>query len=160
MTMIRLFFISAAVGGLVLIAACAHTDKKERVSLPASHPQTLPQGEVDCSECHTDQIKGILKPYESFSHSEPFVRNHRFYSERDDRLCAVCHARSFCNDCHVNEVEMKPSIKYGYRPDRDFMHRGDYLTRHQIDGKIDPTGCYRCHGRSNNEKCVACHRMP
>jgi hypothetical protein len=27
-----------------------------------------------------------------------------------------------------------------------------------IDGKTDPTSCYRCHGRSNNEQCVACHR--
>jgi hypothetical protein len=27
-----------------------------------------------------------------------------------------------------------------------------------IDGKIDPASCYRCHGRTNNEQCVQCHR--
>jgi hypothetical protein len=27
-----------------------------------------------------------------------------------------------------------------------------------IEGKIDPTSCYRCHGRANNEKCIVCHR--
>ncbi|KAF0215019.1 MAG: hypothetical protein FD174_4259, partial [Geobacteraceae bacterium] len=31
-------------------------------------------------------------------------------------------------------------------------------TRHKIDGKTDPTGCYRCHGRTNNEQCLVCHR--
>lgn len=158
---LRMFMVAAAITALGVIAACSHIEKqKAQPSLPASHPQELEPGRADCGECHTDEVKGILRPYEAFSHTRIFVRNHRLYAERDDRLCAVCHARSFCNDCHVNEVEMKPSIKYGYRPDREFMHRGDYLTRHRVDGKIDPGSCYQCHGRTNNEKCVACHRFP
>jgi hypothetical protein len=29
---------------------------------------------------------------------------------------------------------------------------------HRIEGKLDPASCYRCHGRANNERCVACHK--
>jgi hypothetical protein len=36
-------------------------------------------------------------------------------------------------------------------------HRGNYVTMHKIDGKVDPASCYRCHGRGNNERCMSCH---
>lgn len=157
MTGYRLFVYGAVAAGLMTLTACGYIFSQEK-SIPASHEYALGEGVVACTECHQDELKGAMKPYESFNHSPLFVKNHRYYASRDDRLCATCHAGSFCNDCHTNEVEMKPSIKYGYRPDRDFMHRGDFLTRHKIDGKIDPVSCYRCHGRSNNEQCVVCHR--
>ena len=159
MTSSKLFICSALLTGVLVMAACSHIFSTEG-SLPASHPYALADGRVACSECHEDQIKGILKPYAAFSHTPVFVRDHRLYASRDERLCASCHAGSFCNDCHANEVEMKPSTKYGFRPDRELVHRGDYLTRHKIDGKIDPASCYRCHGRNNNEQCLACHRLP
>lgn len=128
-------------------------------SLPASHPEALSAGQqVSCAECHEDQQKGTLKPYDSFSHTRSFVKNHRFYAASDDRLCATCHKVSFCSDCHTNKVEMKPSLRYGNRPDREMQHRGNFLTLHKIEGKLDPASCYRCHGRGNDERCVACHR--
>jgi hypothetical protein len=38
-------------------------------------------------------------------------------------------------------------------------HRGDYVTRHRIDGRIDPTACFRCHGSPKRAKlCASCHR--
>ncbi len=127
--------------------------------LPATHPQALALGQqVDCAECHEDQQKGSMKAFNSFSHTPSFIKNHRFYAASDDRLCSTCHKSSFCNDCHTNKVEMKPSIRYGNRPDREFQHRGNYITLHKIEGKLDPASCYRCHGRANNERCVACHK--
>jgi len=115
-------------------------------------------GRVDCNECHEDEIRGVLKPYASFKHTHDFVKHHRLYAAREERLCARCHAGSFCNDCHANELEIKPPIKLGDRPDRELIHRGDYLSLHKIDGKLDPASCYRCHGRTNNEKCIVCHK--
>jgi hypothetical protein len=53
---------------------------------------------------------------------------------------------------------MMPSTKMADRPDRIAPHREGYLVLHRMDGKIDPTSCYKCHGRANNEKCQACHR--
>ena len=157
MTPVKLLIPIVLLVVLVSVTACSHLFSSEQ-SLPAAHPEALGEGRVSCSECHEDQIKGILKPYESFNHTTVFVREHRLYAARDARLCGVCHASSFCNDCHARQIEMKPSVKLGNRPDRDLIHRGDYLTRHQIDGKVDPTSCYRCHGRANNDKCITCHR--
>ena len=146
-----------ALTGLILgLAACAQMSAIPVV--PAYHPESLAAGQqVSCSECHEDQQKGTMKPFSAFNHSVSFVKNHRFYAASDDRLCATCHKGSFCNDCHTNQVEMKPSTRYGYRPDREMPHRGNFMTLHKIEGKLDPAGCYRCHGRSNNERCVACH---
>jgi len=142
---------------LFLLAACARMNTI--YNLPESHPEALAVGQqVNCLECHEDQQKGTLKSFAAFSHSPVFVKNHRFYAQSDDRLCASCHKRSFCADCHTSQVEMKPSVKYGYRPDREMPHRGNYLTIHKIEGKVDPASCYRCHGRGNNERCMICHR--
>ncbi len=140
----------------VILAACAQM--KALPSLPESHPEELAAGPVSCSECHQDEQRGTMKAFGAFNHSPSFVRNHRFYASGDDRLCAACHKGSFCADCHTNKVEMKPSLKYGYRPDRTMQHRGNFLTLHKIEGKLDPASCYRCHGRTNNERCVTCHR--
>ena len=141
---------------LLTLAACAQMQALP--SLPASHPEALVVGQqVDCSECHDDQAKGTLRAIPVFSHTPIFVKNHRFYAATDDRLCATCHKASFCADCHTNQVEMKPSLKYGNRPDREMPHRGNFLTLHKIEGKLDPASCYRCHGRADNERCVACH---
>ena len=148
--------ILALAGVLVILAACAQL--KALPSLPASHPEELAAGPVSCSECHQDEQRGTMKAFNSFNHSPSFVKSHRFYASSDDRLCATCHKGSFCADCHTNKVEMKPSIKYGNRPDRTLQHRGNFLTLHKIEGKLDPASCYRCHGRTNNERCVTCHR--
>ena len=150
-------FPALALAGLIMIlAACAQM--KVIPGLPASHPESLAEGQqVSCAECHEDQQKGTMKAFDAFSHTPSFVKNHRFYASSDERLCSSCHKSSFCNDCHANQVEMKPSVKYGYRPDRDMPHRGNYVTMHKIDGKVDPASCYRCHGRGNNERCMSCH---
>jgi hypothetical protein len=143
----------ALAGLMVILAACA------QMGLPASHPEALVAGQqVSCAECHEDQQKGTLKAYNAFSHSYTFVRNHRFYASSDERLCSTCHKSSFCNDCHTNQVEMKPSLKNGNRPDLTTPHRGNFATMHKIEGKLDPASCYRCHGRANNERCISCHR--
>lgn len=144
-------------GLIVILAACARM--KAIPVLPAYHPEALAVGQqVDCSECHEDRQTGTLKAFGAFSHSPVFVKNHRFYAASDDRLCSSCHKSSFCSDCHTNRVEMKPSLKYGHRPDRELQHRGNFITLHKIEGKLDPDSCYRCHGRANNERCLACHR--
>lgn len=152
-----LFPILALIGLFFMLAACARM--QAITSQPVSHPQALTIGQqADCSECHQDQQKGTLKPLEAFTHTPAFVKNHRFYAQSNDQLCSSCHKTSFCSDCHTNRVEMKPSLKYGNRPDRDLPHRGDFMTLHKIEGKVDPASCYRCHGRGNNDRCVACHQ--
>ncbi len=158
MRVLTLLFPPLVLAGLLLVlAACAQM--KALPGMPASHPEALTIGQqVNCGECHEDQQKGTMKAFNTFNHTPVFVKNHRFYAASDDRLCSTCHKRSFCNDCHTNKVEIKPSVRYGNWPDRDMPHRGNFMTLHKIEGKLDPASCYRCHGRANNDRCAACHR--
>lgn len=150
-------FIFTLMALTITLAACAQF--KASPGLPPYHPETLTAGQqVSCSECHDDQQKGTLKSLPSFNHTLAFVKNHSLYAANDDRLCALCHKSSFCNDCHTNKGEMNPATKYGYRPDREMPHRGNYMTVHKIEGKLDPASCYRCHGRANNYSCNNCHK--
>ncbi|MBI5656319.1 MAG: cytochrome C [Geobacter sp.] len=143
---------------LVALTACSQ-NISPRPALPAvGHPEPLPQGRPICSDCHEVPMKDSLKSYAVLDHTATFVKDHRFAAASEAGTCAVCHKESFCNECHANYVEVKPSTLHGDRPDRDLPHRGDYLSRHKVDGRLDPASCYRCHGRTNNEKCVTCHR--
>lgn len=143
--------------GLGIMMACGLISPE--ASFAATHPQELGAGRPVCSECHGDDaIKGTAKAYGSFDHTGTFVKDHRLQAGQDSGTCAACHAQSFCADCHGGKVPMKPATRFGNRPDLDTPHRGDYMTLHKVEGRIDPSGCYRCHGRANNDKCQVCHR--
>ncbi|MBI5740791.1 MAG: cytochrome C [Nitrospirae bacterium] len=118
-------------------------------SLQKTHPVEVEK--PVCSQCHTDQ-------YAAMEHTTDFSVRHKFYATQRQQACNLCHRESFCNDCHANKEELKPSDKYKDAPERFLPHRGDYLTQHMIDGKINPAMCFKCHGRKNNERCRACHR--
>jgi hypothetical protein len=140
-------FIFAMLGGMltVILFACAQT-----ASIARKHPQEI-LGMPLCSECHTDWRA-------SLDHGSDYIKRHKFYASQRQQACNACHAESFCADCHANKEEMKPSDKFKDTPERTLPHRGDYLTQHKIDGKINPASCFPCHGRQNNERCKACHR--
>jgi hypothetical protein len=138
------------------VAACAPFSGK--ASIPSSHPEKLPTGRPVCSDCHAEnQSVAGAKGYDAFNHDANFVANHRVIAGQNNRVCAVCHAESFCADCHAVKSEIKPATMFGNRPDREQIHQGDYITQHRFDGRADPTGCYSCHGRLNNDTCRQCH---
>jgi hypothetical protein len=93
-----------------------------------------------CSNCHPDERRDL-------DHSSDFYIKHRFIASQKDILCQSCHVSSFCADCHSNKEEIKPSDKFKELPERPMPHRGDYITQHKIDGKINPALCMKCHGR-------------
>ena len=134
---------TAIIAGLLF--ACATT-----ASLPAKHPLEV-QGMPLCSDCHTDGRT-------SLDHRQDWNSRHKFQAAQQQRTCELCHAQSFCADCHANKEELKPSDKYKDAPQRTMPHRGDYLNQHKIDGKVNPASCMKCHGRQNNERCRSCHR--
>lgn len=147
----------AATFVLGLLTACSMLSSEK--SFAPSHPEQLGAGRPMCSECHTNELmKGGFKSYASMDHTPTFVKSHKFQANQDSGSCVSCHAPSFCTDCHGGKVPMTPSTKLGDRPDRMSPHRGGYLTLHRMDGKMDPTSCFKCHGRANNDKCTACHR--
>lgn len=146
----------AATAAIGLLTACSILSPEK--SFAPTHPEALGAGRPMCSECHTNEsMKGGFKTYASFDHTVAFAKNHKFQANQDSGTCASCHAVSFCSDCHGGKVAMAPAVKMSDRPDRLSPHRAGYLTLHRFDGKMDPTGCFKCHGRANNDKCTACH---
>jgi hypothetical protein len=129
-----------------ILYACANTKSVAKV-----HPTEV-KGLVDCGECHTDNWAALNHQ------ADDFYRKHKFYAGQQKFACQTCHQESFCADCHAHREEIKPSDKYKGSPERQLPHRGDYLSRHKIEGRIDPASCLKCHGRTNNERCKTCHR--
>jgi len=115
------------------------------------HPMEV-EAPVICSQCHTDWRA-------SMDHSAEFggIR-HKFSARQNKQTCGLCHAESFCSDCHAHKDQLKPSDKYKDAPERALPHRGDYLNQHKIDGRVNPAACMKCHGRQNNERCRVCHK--
>lgn len=141
----------------------AQSDKNEQLSIPETHIYHRTDSTITkrprCTECHTDDQGVALKPVAIFNHSSSFIRDHRFYASQNDLMCRACHLPSSCATCHANKAELKPSFKHFDAPERASPHRGNYLFQHRIDGRIDPTPCFRCHGRQNNALCRRCHRQ-
>jgi hypothetical protein len=127
------------------VGACAGAKSAARV-----HPEKV-QGPPRCSSCHETNLQ-------RFDHEIDFVGTHRALAVQDQQVCEVCHQPSFCADCHGTKEELKPSGKLGERPGNGAPHRGDYLTQHRIDGRINPAPCFGCHGRKNEWRCQECHR--
>jgi hypothetical protein len=142
---------------MLLVAASPESISALERRIPDSHPIELTSA-PRCTECHTEDTGVALKPIATFNHSADFISGHRFYASQSSRLCNACHKVSFCTDCHAYKDELKPSEKYSGSPERWLPHRGDYLFQHRIDGRLDPTSCYRCHGTQNNRLCRQCHK--
>lgn len=132
---------------LTVLYACANTN-----SIAKSHPMEV-TGMPDCAECHAGSA------WAAWNHKAPdFYSKHKFYAAQKGYACTSCHTTAYCSDCHATKEELKPSTKFSTSPERSMPHRGDYLSQHKIDGKLNPASCFRCHGRQNNEGCKRCHK--
>lgn len=130
---------------LSILYACT-----QNASILRVHPETL-KGISTCSECHSSRIVALDHQ------AVDFFRKHGLYAGNSRQVCATCHQESFCSDCHAFKEEIKPSSKFPENPERKMLHRGDYLSQHRIDGRVNPSSCVKCHGRQNNERCASCH---
>ncbi|MDJ0783525.1 MAG: hypothetical protein QNJ22_16230 [Desulfosarcinaceae bacterium] len=125
-------------------------------ALPLVHPD---EGDDlrQCLDCHDSEESDF--PFERFSHGLLYAERHGGSARGHAAVCAMCHQERFCSDCHGIRPGLKPSLKNSTDTRRRMPHRGDYLTRHRIDGRIDPTACFRCHGSPKRAKlCAPCHR--
>jgi hypothetical protein len=119
--------------------------------MPSVEKHPIEVTEAVCSKCHPDK-------WGQMDHTSAWGAAHRYAASDSGQVCTVCHAQSFCADCHANKEEIKPGDKVKEEPWRTMPHRGDYISLHKIEGKINPAPCFRCHGRTNNERCRVCHR--
>ena len=155
MKSIRCSIALAAASLLTLLFACT---ARNGYRLPTAHPLIYELGERRefCTKCHGFKKEPL--DYERYNHTALFTDSHRLVAYQDERVCSICHSQSFCSDCHATRVELKPSIKNPTENYRRMQHRGDFLARHRIDGRVDPVTCYRCHGNPKSATtCQSCH---
>ena len=139
---------------VVLLIACAAI--QSGYAPPSRHPVEEDEDLRFCLYCHDMEEAEI--PYEKFIHGMFFADNHNQVAGRYGPVCSTCHRASFCSDCHGVGIELKPSLKEQTENYRRMPHRGDYLSRHVIDGRINPASCYRCHGNpKSSQTCRPCH---
>lgn len=141
---------------LLGLVACAALDSG--LGLPKRHLTAMDLGvaPMQCTACH--DVHGEILAFASFNHTPTWMQTHRQQAYQHETVCSMCHQPSFCNDCHATRGELKPSLKNQTETYRQTPHRGDYLSRHRIDGRIDPTSCFRCHGNPKAANtCVPCH---
>lgn len=127
-----------------LVLACSAL--KSGYGVPARHPEEV-SGKPTCSECHTPALGSAN--YSRLNHTLYFAEDHREQARQMEKVCSMCHEQSYCARCHDTKA-----TQYG----RGSPHQGDYLSRHRIDGRVDPTSCFRCHGNPRGAAiCARCH---
>jgi len=107
-----------------------------------------------CTPCHVD-LKRYEKPMAAFQHAGDFLRTHGALARSSAESCAACHEQTFCADCHsATTAPGRQAVLFPEAVQRDFIHRGDYQSRHMIDAGANPASCRKCHG---SNFCDSCH---
>ena len=114
--------------------------------------------DAKCQPCHLSLRRYPLKPIEAlagFSHEGDFVKRHGELAKGSAATCAQCHDQTYCARCHdTATVPFRTEIEFPERVQSDFIHRGDYVSRHQAEAAVDATSCRKCHG---SFFCDSCH---
>jgi len=119
------------------------------------HEHAQQYADAQCATCHVDLSSYPLVPVTQVSHQGDFLRRHASVARSSQQSCAACHDQNFCLDCHAKTTMVPIETKLVDRPDRRFIHRQDFLGRHTVDARADPTSCQRCHSISS---CETCHQ--
>ena len=120
----------------------------------ACHNHQADYLQARCTPCHVD-LKRYEKPVAVFQHNGDFLKTHGTHARPTAESCAQCHEQTFCADCHsATTVSQRQAILFPEQVQRDFIHRGDYVSRHMIDAEASPASCRRCHG---SRFCDECH---
>ena len=120
-----------------------------------NHQQQYANGQ--CDVCHRDLLSIPLKPTSPpFSHQADFTRAHPPIARASAASCTLCHQQRFCADCHA--AMTAPMRIEAVKPDavdKNFIHWGDYLTRHSVEARGNESRCQTCHVVTF---CEQCHR--
>ncbi len=120
------------------------------------HEHRREYDDARCAACHVDLTRYSLRPISSYTHQGNFVRTHGLAAHASAEACAQCHDQVFCQDCHASTVATRVELKFAERVDRQFIHRGDYVSRHSIEASAQSPVCERCHA---TRFCQDCHAV-
>jgi len=108
----------------------------------------------ECTPCHARADLAHLLPRTFSRHEGDFVRNHGRAAATDGALCRSCHAPADCESCHDVTQAMTVEARRPEAVERNFVHRGDFITRHPMEAQVDSARCLSCHEPAS---CDACH---
>lgn len=127
-----------------------------------------------CSTCHLPLARAtrltradVSRFPEPPSHREPGFagKAHGAAARAGTVSCATCHARDFCQSCHVDAPEQATiqslaedprSLGIRARLEAPGSHRAaNFLQVHGRTARAAPRECATCHAR---ESCLACHQ--
>lgn len=109
---------------------------------------------LDCALCHSDLHRYRIEEVTVLDHGPGFLRRHATPAIADPALCTQCHDPTFCEDCHLSSPGMPLEVLNPDAQYRDFVHRGDFLSRHGTEADLERGTCLRCHG---TPFCDGCH---
>lgn len=107
-----------------------------------------------CAPCHDRRDLAQALPRTFLQHQGNFIRHHGDLAVREGRLCRSCHEQTDCDACHDVSQNMTIERRRPEAVDRNFVHRGDFIARHAIEARSEPSRCVRCHEPAT---CDACH---
>ncbi len=116
------------------------------------HQEDLNRG--DCLMCHQDRTFATQVPKTFLRHDLSFLRRHGEAATRQATVCNQCHSQAACAECHDQGQSLSIAARKPDAIDRGVIHRGDYLTRHPIEARLEPGRCVTCHTTSS---CEGCH---
>lgn len=120
------------------------------------HKHAADFAEARCTPCHRD-LKKYEKPVVAFKHAGEFLKLHGALARPTAETCAQCHEQTFCADCHsATTSPARQAIVFPEEVKRDFIHRGDFVSRHMIEAGASPASCRKCHG---SQFCDSCHAL-
>jgi hypothetical protein len=95
----------------------------------------------------------------------PAASGHGKLAKGGDQSCAICHARDFCAQCHVNAPEVNSIQALAPDPRSLALHvdlkapashqKGSWGSRHASAAQAASANCVFCH---TQESCATCHR--
>lgn len=96
---------------------------------------------LKCPGCHKDNMAAIMPK----THTLNFKKDHRILAQTSREECLLCHAQSFCVDCHMRRDTIQNRV-----------HEGNYLFYHSVEARANPMKCSSCH---RQRFCLGCHRQ-
>jgi len=118
------------------------------------HEHEAQWGRGQCVPCHAQAEVRRLLPKTFLRHEGDFVKHHGTQAAQQKQLCQACHEQADCDSCHDTSQDLTVERRRPEAITRNFVHRGDFMTRHALEAQSQPARCLRCH---TPETCEACH---
>lgn len=111
--------------------------------------------DVKCDQCHRRMTEWKDKPFAVFNHDGDFLGRHGRLARGEKMVCQHCHDDDTCAECHSTLQATTPAQRFAWDVSKPHVHRGDFVTRHAIEARLDRMACYSCH---QSRECSECHQ--